>query len=79
MCNYCGCRAVPPVARLTADHEAIADAAGLLREAIVGGRAIAPQRLDALLGSGPWQARPADKVGAVIGLVGAAAGARNAI
>lgn len=34
MCNYCGCREFPLIGRLTAEHEAIANAAGRLRTAI---------------------------------------------
>jgi hypothetical protein len=48
MCNYCGCRDFPLIARLTAEHETIADAAGRLRDAISGG-GDAPARLDDLL------------------------------
>ena len=35
MCNYCGCREFPLIARLTAEHETIANAAGRLRDAVV--------------------------------------------
>ena len=49
MCNYCGCRDFPLIGRLTREHEAIADAAGLLREAIAAGGAGAAARLDDLL------------------------------
>ena len=39
MCNYCGCREFPLIGQLTAEHEAIANAAGRLRTAIIkGGR-----------------------------------------
>jgi Hemerythrin HHE cation binding domain len=38
VCNYCGCRAFPLIGRLTDEHEAIADAAGELRTAIVARR-----------------------------------------
>jgi hypothetical protein len=48
MCNYCGCRDFPLIARLTAEHETIADAAGRLRDAISDG-GDAPARLDDLL------------------------------
>jgi hemerythrin-like domain-containing protein len=34
MCNYCGCRQFPLIGRLTTEHEAIANAAGRLREAV---------------------------------------------
>lgn len=50
MCNYCGCRDFPLVGRLSAEHEAIEDAGGLLREAIVGEReSDAVRLLDELL------------------------------
>ncbi|WP_018255518.1 hemerythrin domain-containing protein [Salinispora mooreana] len=37
MCNYCGCREFPLIGQLTAEHEAIANAAGRLRTAINSG------------------------------------------
>jgi hypothetical protein len=49
MCNYCGCRAFPVIARLTGEHEAIADAAGRLRRAITHGEADPVPALAALL------------------------------
>ena len=49
MCNYCGCRAFPLIARLTEEHEAIADAAGRLRRAITHGDAEPEPALDDLL------------------------------
>ena len=33
MCDHCGCRAFPPIAELTADHETILDLAWALAEA----------------------------------------------
>ena len=33
MCDHCGCRAFPPIAELTADHETILDLAWTLAEA----------------------------------------------
>lgn len=50
MCNYCGCREFPVVGQLTAEHEAIGEAAGRLRRAIVDGRGeVAAGYLDDLL------------------------------
>ncbi|MEQ4305277.1 hemerythrin domain-containing protein [Plantactinospora sp. B6F1] len=49
MCNYCGCREFPVIGRLTAEHEAIANAAGSLRTAITSGTDDPLVRLDALL------------------------------
>ncbi|MFI5488393.1 hemerythrin domain-containing protein [Micromonospora echinaurantiaca] len=37
MCNYCGCREFPLIGRLSAEHEAIANAAGRLRTAVRDG------------------------------------------
>jgi iron-sulfur cluster repair protein YtfE (RIC family) len=34
VCNYCGCRAIEPVARLTADHERIQNLSGDVRRAV---------------------------------------------
>lgn len=45
MCNYCGCREFPLIGQLTAEHEAIANAAGRLRTAINSG---ADNRIDLL-------------------------------
>ncbi len=50
MCNYCGCREFPLIGRLTAEHEAIAEAAGRLRDAITKGTGDPQALLDALLG-----------------------------
>lgn len=33
MCSYCGCRAITVIARLTAEHEAIVNATGVLARA----------------------------------------------
>ncbi|WP_406045631.1 hemerythrin domain-containing protein [Micromonospora sp. NBC_00898] len=49
MCNYCGCREFPLVGRLTAEHEAIANAAGRLRTAVRAGGADALPALDTLV------------------------------
>lgn len=49
MCNYCGCRDFPLIAELTAEHEAIGNAAGRLRTAITTGADDRLARLDALL------------------------------
>ncbi|MGC3860597.1 hemerythrin domain-containing protein [Micromonospora chersina] len=49
MCNYCGCREFPLIGRLSAEHEAITDAAGRLRSAVRGGGADPLAALDALL------------------------------
>jgi hypothetical protein len=49
VCNYCGCREFPLIGQLTAEHEAIADAAGRLRSAVAGDGGEAMTRLDALL------------------------------
>lgn len=35
MCSYCGCRAIPTIADLTAEHEEIAYVAGELRRALL--------------------------------------------
>lgn len=48
MCNYCGCRSFPLIGRLTADHEAIINAAGRLRRAISTGDGDQAEALDAL-------------------------------
>lgn len=50
MCNYCGCRDFPLIARLSTEHEAIANAAGRLRRAITGGQDDPVAALDDLLG-----------------------------
>lgn len=34
VCNYCGCRAIEPVAQLTADHERIQNISGDVRRAV---------------------------------------------
>jgi hypothetical protein len=39
MCNYCGCRDFPLIGQLTAEHEAITNAAGRLDRAITHGEA----------------------------------------
>jgi hemerythrin-like domain-containing protein len=49
MCNYCGCRDFPLIARFTAEHEAIANAAGRLRRALTSGEADPTAALDDLL------------------------------
>ncbi|MEU6076256.1 hemerythrin domain-containing protein [Micromonospora sp. NPDC047074] len=49
MCNYCGCRDFPLIGRLSAEHEAIANAAGRLRDAVRAGDADALPALDDLL------------------------------
>jgi hypothetical protein len=49
MCNYCGCRAFPLIARLSTEHETIANAAGRLRRAVTSGRADPVAALDELL------------------------------
>jgi hemerythrin-like domain-containing protein len=49
MCNYCGCREFPLIARFTEEHEAIADAAGRLRRALVHGTGDPVAALDDLL------------------------------
>lgn len=37
MCNYCGCRALEPVAELTAEHERILNLRGEIRRAVARG------------------------------------------
>ncbi|GIJ31580.1 MULTISPECIES: hemerythrin domain-containing protein [Micromonospora] len=49
MCNYCGCREFPLIGQLSAEHEAIANAAGRLRTAITSGGTDAVALLDELL------------------------------
>ena len=49
MCNYCGCRDFPLIARLTEEHEKISNAAGRLRRAITHGEADPVTALDELL------------------------------
>jgi hypothetical protein len=49
VCNYCGCREFPLIGQLSAEHEVIGDAAGLLREAIAQGKGDPAQRLGELL------------------------------
>lgn len=49
MCNYCGCRDFPLIAALTAEHEAITNAAGRLRRAITHGEGDPVAALDDLL------------------------------
>ncbi|WP_213454736.1 hemerythrin domain-containing protein [Rhizomonospora bruguierae] len=49
MCNYCGCRNFPLIARLAEEHERIANAAGRLRRAITHGEADPVTALDDLL------------------------------
>ncbi|HSF26100.1 MAG TPA: hemerythrin domain-containing protein [Actinomycetes bacterium] len=49
MCSYCGCRAIPTIADLTAEHEEIAYVAGELRRALLRGDAAqARSRIQAL-------------------------------
>lgn len=51
MCNYCGCREFPLIARLTEEHAAIEEAVGQLRRAIYAERSAESLRLlDALIG-----------------------------
>jgi len=50
MCNYCGCRDFPLIARLTEEHEAIAETAGRLRRAVTHGQGDPLAALDELLG-----------------------------
>ncbi|GAA2524958.1 hemerythrin domain-containing protein [Pilimelia columellifera] len=50
MCNYCGCRQFPLIARFTAEHEVISNAAGALREAVEQRRPDVPALLRALVG-----------------------------
>jgi hypothetical protein len=49
VCNYCGCRQFPLIGRLSDEHEAIANAAGRLRDAIIKGAGEPLLLLDALL------------------------------
>jgi Hemerythrin HHE cation binding domain len=49
VCNYCGYRDFPLIGRLTAEHEAIANAAGRLRDAITKGSGEPFVLLDELL------------------------------
>ncbi|NIL43655.1 hemerythrin domain-containing protein [Salinispora arenicola] len=49
MCNYCGCREFPLIGQLTAEHEAIANAAGRLRTAVTSGAGDRVELLDDLL------------------------------
>jgi len=49
VCNYCGCREFPLIGRLTAEHEEIANSAGLLRVEITSGAGDPVVQLDALL------------------------------
>lgn len=51
MCNYCGCRAIEPIAELTAEHEQILNLSGEIRGAVArGDHAVAAARLQALRG-----------------------------
>jgi hemerythrin-like domain-containing protein len=49
VCNYCGCREFPLIARFTTDHELIAEAGDRLRRAITTGGSDPVVALDALL------------------------------
>ncbi|GAA1807555.1 hypothetical protein GCM10009682_31780 [Luedemannella flava] len=49
MCNYCGCREFPLIGRLSDEHEAISNAAGRLRRAILAADADRLPAFDALL------------------------------
>ena len=49
MCDHCGCRAYPPVAELTAEHEEILDRAWQLAEADRAGGPPAPGAVDDLV------------------------------
>jgi hemerythrin-like domain-containing protein len=49
MCEYCGCRSFPLIARLTEEHEEIANAAGRLRRAVTHSEADPITALDELL------------------------------
>jgi hypothetical protein len=49
MCNYCGCRAFPLIARLSEEHEAIGTAAGRLRRAVIHGETEPLAALDTLM------------------------------
>lgn len=80
MCNYCGCRDFPLVGRLTREHEAIGDAAGLLREAVLAGATDAPTRLRELLALlGPHTATEEDGLFAELRVEGSLAGAVDAL
>lgn len=49
MCTYCGCRAIPTIAELTAEHDEIAYVAGELRRCVHGGStALAVERIGQL-------------------------------
>ena len=41
MCSYCGCRAITVIGELTAEHEAIINATGMLSRAVAAGDAAA--------------------------------------
>lgn len=45
MCNYCGCRAIEPVAQLTAEHEQIQNLSGDVRRAVSRGDRAAAMHL----------------------------------
>jgi hemerythrin-like domain-containing protein len=49
MCDHCGCRAFPPIAQLTAEHEEILRRAWELAEAEREGRHPVPAAMDDLL------------------------------
>ena len=49
VCNYCGCRDFPLIARFTTEHDAITEAADGLRRAIPAGGTAPFAALDALL------------------------------
>lgn len=45
VCNYCGCRALEPIAQLTAEHERILRLSGEIRRAVARGEHEAADRL----------------------------------
>jgi hemerythrin-like domain-containing protein len=45
MCNYCGCRDFPVIARFSAEHVEIEETAGLLRRAVTAGDHATARRL----------------------------------
>jgi hypothetical protein len=51
MCTYCGCRAITVIARLTAEHEAIVNATGVLVRAAADADTASAQQTGRVLGA----------------------------
>jgi hemerythrin-like domain-containing protein len=50
VCGYCGCRAITVIGQLSAEHDAIVNAAGALQRAAAGGDVVAARAAAARVG-----------------------------